>query len=78
MSDTKQVIISRKAYLENSNTCPNCGSEDIEGNSFNADENYVIRDVYCEECGMVWTDEYTLSSIEDAYMPDNSDVTIIQ
>jgi hypothetical protein len=44
--------------------CPNCRSEQIEGDSVDFDGGHCTQRMGCLECGAVWFDVYTLSSVE--------------
>ena len=52
-------------YLENSDRCPVCKSEDITGQGVNTDIGIAWQDVSCNECCEQWKDVYTLTGIED-------------
>ena len=39
------------AYLENSNLCPVCKSEDITSKAMNTDNGSAWQDVECKSCG---------------------------
>lgn len=40
--------------------CPKCGSEDIQGGSFNHEDGEVSQGVGCLVCGAEWVDVYVL------------------
>lgn len=44
-------------------SCPFCGSHDIEGQGFDADEDGVTQEVGCNDCDREWIDRYKLHSI---------------
>jgi len=44
--------------------CPNCRSDQIEGDSVDFDGRYCSQRMSCLECDAVWFDVYTLSSVE--------------
>lgn len=56
-----------KEYLENGGTkCPKCGSENIEGASWDADGSGITsQEVSCNECGAKWYDVYNLVGIQE-------------
>lgn len=41
--------------------CPYCGSEDITGESFEAQGEECSQEISCNECGKSWVDIYKLS-----------------
>jgi len=52
--------------------CPNCGSENVTGGSFDSDIGWerrlptvVWQNVYCEDCDFEWQDVYTLTDVCD-------------
>lgn len=47
------------------NICPLCQSNDIEGDSWNADSNYATQEVGCTNCGSSWNGLYTLTGFTD-------------
>jgi predicted Zn-ribbon and HTH transcriptional regulator len=52
-----------KAYLENPNKCPYCGSEDISAGEMNADGDSIWVAVKCNGCKKEWSDIYVLTDI---------------
>lgn len=56
-----------KTYLENGGTkCPKCGSENIEGASWNADGGGTAsQEVSCLDCDAEWFDVYNLVGIQE-------------
>ncbi|NTW34545.1 MAG: DUF1178 family protein [Syntrophobacteraceae bacterium] len=53
-----------KKYLETGGvSCPFCGSHNIEGQSFDIDEDGVTQEVGCNDCCREWIDSYKLHSI---------------
>lgn len=44
--------------------CPNCRSDQTEGDSVDFDGRYCTQRMWCLECDAVWFDVYTLSSVE--------------
>jgi hypothetical protein len=56
---------AKQDYIETGgNSCPFCGSEDIEGGFINTDSCYSWQKVKCNECEKRWKDIYTLTDIE--------------
>jgi len=54
----------REKYLRTRGVrCPFCGSERIEGGSFEGDGDTVWQDVECQACTRSWRDLYSLSDI---------------
>lgn len=45
--------------------CPYCGSEDIQGDSFEVDAGRLYQPVSCLSCGQRWHDGYSLDSVAD-------------
>ena len=46
--------------------CPYCGSTDIAGTGLSdSDADWHSKEIECEDCGKMWDDIYTLSSISD-------------
>lgn len=43
--------------------CPACGSDQIEGSSFDADGKHVWQKVWCNDCEAEWFDDFTLTTI---------------
>ena len=46
--------------------CPFCGTADIEGGPMNFDWGEIAQEVFCRECGEIWTDIYKLAAVADA------------
>jgi len=44
--------------------CPFCNSDQIEGDSFDAEGGQVWQRVRCLDCGESWHDVYTLVRVE--------------
>lgn len=57
---TEQQI---KEYLVSPNTCPFCGSKELNGDSFDVSGNSVIQPMECLRCHEEWTDEHTLTGV---------------
>jgi len=62
----------REKYLQSPNSCPHCGSKDIEGHSHNYEGNYITQDISCLKCGAQWTDIYTLHNVEGKLSTDTA------
>ncbi len=61
-SSHEEGSLSDAEYVEKGGcTCPFCGSDDIEGGSFNAGAGYATQEVSCNECDKSWEDQYTLT-----------------
>lgn len=45
--------------------CPVCGSDMIEGDSFNTDSGIASQEVHCTECDACWRDLYTLTGYDN-------------
>lgn len=48
------------------NKCPCCGSDNLEGDSFEAGSSEVWQNICCLGCGAVWQDVYRLTGIAEA------------
>ena len=54
-------------YVENGGeTCPFCGSIDIESDTLSVDGNVAYANVLCENCNEEWIDVFTLTGIDKA------------
>lgn len=54
-------------YLEHKGVrCPHCDSSDLRTATGDRDDDYIIVEVSCEDCGMEWKDEYRLATVFDA------------
>ena len=54
----------KKTYVkQGGGACPFCGSDSIEGDSYEHGEGFISQRVDCTECRCYWFDEYTLSGI---------------
>lgn len=52
-------------YIDHQGTkCPRCGSDDLNGASFNADAGYAWQSVTCGGCGLEWDDVYRLVDVD--------------
>ena len=59
--------ISNSKYLENPNVCPSRSSNNLDGDSFQADDNCAWQSLWCVDCGLSWTDEYILNGLGNVY-----------
>ncbi len=50
--------------------CPFCQSDEIEGHSFDVDENGAHQEISCQNCNAAWTDDYKLSGYTVTDDPD--------
>jgi C4-type Zn-finger protein len=57
--------VSQSKYLENSNICPVCGSNNLDGDSIEVDYHIAWQNIWCVSCGFSWTDEYTLTGMSE-------------
>ncbi len=58
-------------YLSGDGTrCPFCGSEDIEGGSFNCEGRTAWQNISCPKCNNEWQDVYQLAFIADPHSAD--------
>lgn len=49
--------------------CPFCDSKNVDTDGdFNYTEHGITMDAYCISCNMQWTEIFTLSSIENAFL----------
>lgn len=60
----------KKAYLKASHICPYCGSDQIEGQSVDIDENGASQEVSCISCKARWEDLYKLTDVREVNPPD--------
>ena len=51
-------------YVNAPNTCPFCGSDDIEGRAMDGDGSFITQDINCNSCNAEWKDVYTLTDID--------------
>ena len=66
MAKTKKLTKKQQAeYIKNSNTCPYCGSEALDGDYFEQEDNFGWRDVVCNACKRRWQDLFTLTGIAE-------------
>lgn len=57
----------KTSYLENSNQCPFCKSDNIEGTAErNYDGNHSDHRIKCLACEKEWLDIYQLCDVEEA------------
>ena len=50
---------------EGGKVCPYCRSHGISGGAVTVEGRKAWQEVECDECGHIWTDEYTLSGITE-------------
>ena len=50
--------------------CPYCGSDQIEGDSYDHQEGCVTQEICCLSCDKSWTDVHSLTHIEET-SPDS-------
>lgn len=65
--------LSQRAYLKKFAHCPNCGSEDISGESIDVDGNGASQECGCQNCGASWTDTYKLTGYVNLVVPSAKD-----
>ena len=53
-----------RKQVGNWNHCPDCDSDEIEGKSITIEANQASQDVYCQNCGLEWTDFYVLDGYQ--------------
>ena len=53
----------KQIYLKDSDYCPFCGSENIEGSVIDFYNNKVYQCINCNSCNLEWYDEYTLTGV---------------
>lgn len=71
MEITKKII---KKYLNDPDNCPFCDNEGGEGlraeNNDITPETFVLwRNISCKDCGREWTEEFTLTTIDNLIEP---------
>jgi len=52
-----------RKYLESPNTCPFCGSTDIEADHGEFDHDLGFRNIECNGCNKNWVEEFKMSSV---------------
>lgn len=69
--------VSQKEYIATGGIkCPHCGKGNIDSTDFvETDIGCAWQNAKCEDCGLEWTDEYTLTSISCVSL-DGKDVEI--
>lgn len=55
----------KQNYLNNTNKCPHCKSENISAESMQTDGKEAWCYVYCYDCDEEWKDIYKLVSVEN-------------
>ena len=64
-STTTSALPHAREYVDAGGVfCPNCRSDQIEGDSVDFDGRYCTQRMRCLDCDVVWFDVYTLSSVE--------------
>ena len=63
---SERARIERDYIRKGGAFCPECGSPQITAGSNEADGNYIVSKVRCEEdaCGAEWQDIFTLTGME--------------
>ena len=62
----KLTRIMKKKYIANAgNTCPYCGSNDMDCSKFHSDSANAWQNIACGVCGKEWRDVYTLVDVEE-------------
>ena len=62
----KLTRMRKKKYLaECGNTCPYCGSNDLDCSRFHFDSACAWQNITCADCGKEWRDVYTLVDVEE-------------
>lgn len=51
------------AYIRKPCRCMDCGSEWIEGDSVRVHDGMAFQDMRCNECDLLWVDEYALCDV---------------
>jgi len=59
---TKAEELNQK-YLNDPDACPFCGSTNIIGGYVDCGSDMAFRDVQCNDCQKVWTEEFKLIGI---------------
>ena len=70
--------VSQKEYITSGGIkCPNCGQGNIDcTDSVETDIGCAWQNAKCEDCGLEWTDEYTLTNISCVSL-DGEDVVLV-
>ena len=64
MAKKKKLTKEQQAeYIKSPNTCPYCGSEEVDGGYFEQDDTFGWRDAACNICKRKWQDLFTLTGI---------------
>jgi hypothetical protein len=59
-------LMSQAEFVEiNGSACPNCGSGDMEGGSWDSDGGSVWQRVECLSCRSAWTEVFELVRFDD-------------
>lgn len=59
------------------NECPCCGSDDLNGGSFQSDSGSAWQEVTCDNCGAEWQEVYTAAFSEKLSLGDGCEDAII-
>lgn len=54
----------KKAYLENPDNCPSCGSAEVISEGNWEDILCIYEEWRCKECDVWWVETYTLTDVE--------------
>ena len=54
---------ANKYIADEATHCPFCGSDQVEGQSFDYEDGRIYHPIICTACGRSWQDGYTLDSI---------------
>ena len=66
-----EKILTSEEYRENDcSICPVCKSNNISGDRIEADCDYALQNVTCNDCWSHWTDCYKLMGYEDLVRGD--------
>ena len=73
-------MINEKKYVDNGGSkCvdTNCDSSNIStSGNVQIDSGCAWQSVYCEDCGIEWTDEYKLVSVGNVFNNDGEELEI--
>jgi DNA-directed RNA polymerase subunit RPC12/RpoP len=54
--------------------CPHCDSYELQTRMGDRQDDYIIVQVTCGDCGREWKDEYKLTGVFDVDDEDNTDL----
>jgi|CXWL01.1.fsa_nt_gi hypothetical protein len=63
IDDPATATPEERYIASNGTTCPSCGHDDPQGDSFTSGNGAASQEMSCPECGATWTDCYVLSGI---------------